>query len=268
MTWRGVWIARKLGVPLVHTEHGSDFVKGVSFPIALASRIVDVTLGRRALRSADRVLGVSEAVASFVDRLAGVSADVFYNAIDLPDPSTETVAQRADFVFVGRLVPGKGADRAIDALAVLTQQSRVSARLIVLGDGPMRPDLERLARNRGLADAVLFKGRVSPREVVQELTAATLVNPSTLSEGFQTTLLEAAASGAQIVTYSLPGVEALRNAGAPVQVVDSSSVDALAEAMRSAVESPLPRWERRAALKWSWRERAAEYVDLLNRTSA
>ena len=92
----------------VHTEHGSDFVRGVSLPIAVASRLIDLTAGRRVLRRASLVLAVSEGVQRFVERLAGVASRLFPNAID----TAEWLAGRcgADrsgarrLVYLGRLV--------------------------------------------------------------------------------------------------------------------------------------------------------------------
>jgi glycosyltransferase involved in cell wall biosynthesis len=264
MTWRGVSLSRRLGVPLVHTEHGSDFVKGVPAPIAVASRIVDITLGRHALRLADTVLGVSEAVVQFVQRLSGVRAELFYNAIDVPDLDPEDVERRPEFVFVGRLVPGKGADLAVMAMAVLRKRG-IPARLVMLGDGPMRATLEDAAKERGLADVIEFKGRVQREQVIAHLAGAILVNPSTLSEGFQTTLIEAAASGAQIVTYPLAGVEALRAADAPVHVVKTRDIDALANAMELAIVEPRPVWTTERVQAWSWNARAQEYLGILDK---
>ncbi|WP_313541052.1 glycosyltransferase family 4 protein [Leifsonia aquatica] len=266
MTWRGRRFARTLDVPLIHTEHGSDFVRGVSLPVAAASRIVDLTLGRRALRASDRVLGVSERVTEFVGRLSGVRAAVFYNAIDLP-PDLGVPARDQDFVFVGRLVPGKGADRAIEAFSALPE-SAAESKLIVLGDGPMRAELEALATAKGVGERVEFTGRVPSGEVFSWLRGNILVNPSTLAEGFQTTLIEAAASGAQIVSYDLAGVAALEAAHAPIRIVTEPDAQALAQAMLEARDSPLPVWAREDAHAWSWPARAADYVKVLDGTRA
>ena len=262
MTWRGRRFARELDAPLIHTEHGSDFVRGVSLPVAAASRLVDVTLGRRALRGSDRVLGVSERVVHFVERLSGVRADVFYNAIDLPVVVEEPVRE-GDYVFVGRLVPGKGAERTIEAFSAIADRVG-SAELLILGDGPLRRDLEALAASSGVADRVRFRGRVPSDDVFLGLRRNILVNPSTLAEGFQTTLIEAAASGAQIVSYDLAGVAALKAEGAPIRIVGDLSADALARAMLEARESPLPSWTLEDAAEWSWKARAVDYLRILD----
>lgn len=262
MTWRGVAAGRALGVPVIHTEHGSDFVSGVAPHVALASRAVDVTFGRRALRRADVVLGVSERVVAFVRRLAGVDARTFYNAIESVPVDPADPPSRPVLVFVGRLVEGKGADRALEAFQRLAG-TRDDARLVVLGDGPLRPALEVSASTLGIADRVDFRGRVAPATVMQELAGAVLVNPSTLSEGFQTTLIEAAASGGQIVTYPLAGVTALAEGGAPVHVVESRDPEALAAAMAEALDAPKPRWTMEEARRWTWERRAQEYLGVV-----
>lgn len=266
MTWRGKRFARVLQAPLIHTEHGSDFVRGVPLPVAAASRLVDVTLGRRALRSSDRVLGVSERVVDFVRRLSGVQAEVFHNAIDLPPADSAPTAGR-DFVFVGRLVPGKGADRAIDAFASLGDAVG-DARLVIVGDGPLRRDLEARAAAAGVGDRVVFRGRIPTDEVFVSLRDNILVNPSTLAEGFQTTLIEAAVSRAQVVSYDLAGVAALRNAGAPIRIVAAHDTASLAAAMLDAREHPLPTWARDDARAWSWEARAVDYLRILDSVSA
>ena len=127
MSFVGVRSAHQAGIPVIHTEHGSGFVASSSPIIAPASRAVDVTMGRYVLRHADRVLGVSEQAAAFASRLGGVHADVFYNAITPPQPHAEPIEDRhRHLVFVGRMVPGKGWDTFIEAVAQLPRDSMVS----------------------------------------------------------------------------------------------------------------------------------------------
>lgn len=57
MSFVGVRAARKAGIPVIHTEHGSGFVATKNPVIWLGSRLVDLTFGRYVLRAADQVLG-------------------------------------------------------------------------------------------------------------------------------------------------------------------------------------------------------------------
>lgn len=262
MTWLGVRLARDLAVPVVHSEHGSNFVSGVSLPIALASRLVDVTFGASALRRSTLVLGDSEQVVDFVQRLSGVNAHVLYNAIDF-DPSTRVPQPRRGdhrVVFIGRLVPGKGWDVTLDALTWLSEnRPEISVTADFVGDGPDRTRLEALVAERGILD-VTVHGHVDKDTVMRLLTNAVYVNPTTLSEGFQTTLIEALAVHAQIVTYEVPGTRVLLTDGAPVRLVDSADVAAWARAIADALEHPLPTYPVSRLRSWLWPARVHDYL--------
>lgn len=210
LSWLGAQFALKNKIPRIHTEHGSGFVKGVSWPVGIMSKIVDITLGVWTLRTSTKVIGVSESATNFVKKLSGVDASVFYNAIpeiQIRNLGTNVIPQTTKMVFIGRLVPGKGADASLNLLLDLSEQPGVVSQLLltILGDGPERPKLERIAKQGGVGNFVDFRGRVPSEEVYLSLKESVYVNPTTLSEGFQTTLLEALAAGASIVTYPVPG---------------------------------------------------------------
>jgi glycosyltransferase involved in cell wall biosynthesis len=265
MTWIGVFLGRKYRIPVVHTEHGSGFVRGVGFFVGLMSRAVDLSLGKYSLRNSTLVLAVSENVADFVYQLAKVKSEIFYNAVNLStqEVSNQQLAWNGNpkFVFVGRLVPGKGADKTLKAIALLKKDGYFPT-LELLGDGAERPKLQLLANKLGISDDVLFRGKVSQYEVMQTLSSSVYVNPTELAEGFQTTLLEAVAAGAQVVTYPAPGVTKLVSQGAPVRVVASDSVESLAKTLNDAVSLPLAKIQPSLLEFWSWKYRAKEYLQI------
>ncbi len=269
MSFVGWRAARSVKVPVIHTEHGSGHVSSDSLVIRVASKVVDFTLGRMVLRGTDRVLGVSEAVVAFVRRLAGVNARVFYNAIaaesgrpgDAAVAGNEAAVRKNHLVFVGRIVPGKGWETYLDILIRLKRAGhQVTGE--VLGDGADLDELQRRVDSSGLRDAIEVRGRVTQGEVRKALRGATLVNPTILSEGFQTTLLESIAEGGAVVTYSVPGAATLAQAGAPVIISAERSADSLYAAIEGLLrESPAP-----APIgfiqNWSWPARAEEYVEI------
>jgi glycosyltransferase involved in cell wall biosynthesis len=101
-------------------------------------------------------------------------------------------------VTVGRLVPEKGQRDLIDAAALLIRDGRVpNLRLHLIGDGPLRSDLERAARESGIGDAVRFAGfRRNPFSYVRQCEVFCL--PSHY-EGSPGALLEAMACGVPAV---------------------------------------------------------------------
>ncbi len=260
MTWLGVAAARAAGVPVVLTEHGSDHVSAESTLVRWGARVVDVTLGRRALRRATAVIGVSDAVVAFVQRLAGVEASVFHNAINAPPDGLWRPGDRpSHLVFVGRLVAGKGWATFLDAVAELSA-TRPGVSAEILGGGPDLDAVRARVHTLGLDDVVDVRGRVDPAEVLRSLAGATLLNPTVLSEGFQTTLLEALAVGGRVVSYPVPGAAALATRGAPVVVVDPGG-DALVRGV--AQVAALAPWEPTAIEGWTWPAQARAYASLL-----
>ncbi|WP_313354653.1 glycosyltransferase family 4 protein [Microbacterium sp.] len=264
MTWLGLRIARRLRVPLIHTEHGSGHVVSDSPMIRWGSRIVDLTMGRAVLRGATRVLGVSDRVVDFVEELSGRKAEVFYNALE---PTTDSAmaqgpqadAEKLKLVFVGRLVPGKGVDVFVEVVAELRRR-HVELSAVVLGDGPERPRLEQALMDANLTDRVNVRGRVGSDQVRHELRGAILVNPSTLAEGFGMTLLEALDAGGRAVTYDVPGGELLASQGHPIVVVHEQNAAALASAvlhLANETDRLSP-----ALTGWYWPERALEYSQI------
>lgn len=100
-----------------------------------------------------------------------------------------------DIAFCARLVENKGLLRVIQALQYLPD-----ARLLVIGDGPVRQDAEKLIHNMGLIKRVTFLGWLPTLEAVLDavLTARTFVMPS-LSEGGPRSALEAMACGMPVI---------------------------------------------------------------------
>jgi glycosyltransferase involved in cell wall biosynthesis len=101
-------------------------------------------------------------------------------------------------LFAGRLDRGKGAQFAIDAIARL--RSVPDAHLALAGDGSKRTEFAKNASRLGIADRVLFLGRVSPEEVAMLMRASdVVVYPSLLGESFGLVVAQAMASGRPVV---------------------------------------------------------------------
>ncbi|WP_214083852.1 glycosyltransferase [Methanoculleus sp.] len=114
-------------------------------------------------------------------------------------------AEGSDVVFTGRLIREKNVDVLLRAL-VPVRKEIPDLRALVVGDGPERPALERLARDLGLAGAVTFTGFLPDHDsVVAAMKASRVfVLPST-REGFGIAALEAMACGLPVVTTDHPG---------------------------------------------------------------
>jgi len=114
---------------------------------------------------------------------------VIDNAIEIKD-SLDVERNPMQFVYVGRLVFYKNIQTAIKAIAIV-KESHPKVRLIIVGRGPYRKNLEELVSKLGLKDNVIFRGNVDEDEKENLLASSqALVFPS-LFEGFGLVILEA-----------------------------------------------------------------------------
>jgi glycosyltransferase involved in cell wall biosynthesis len=193
------------GAELEVVSHGGD--------VRLLARMPGPVLDRMASAIARRATTwrfVSDALQrQLLDRLGAPArarvqriAVVRAASIDMPDIAgvrAAAAALRLDLggrraaVSVGRLVPGKRVDLAIEHLA----RSRAADALIVVGDGPERPRLERLARSLRL-DA-RFVGVVTRERALAWIAAADFLVHASEAEGLSTVLREAAALGTPVL---------------------------------------------------------------------
>jgi len=143
--------------------------------------------------------------------------------------------QRREFLFIGRIVSNKGCDVAIRAMAQLP----TDCRLAVLGDGPAKESLESLGRELGLADRIEFAGWQPSTAVADRLSRCTaLVVPSVWPEPFGLVALEAFARARPVIASRIGGLQDIVRDGISGRLVDVDSPAALAQAMRSLLESP------------------------------
>ena len=163
-----------------------------------------------------------------------------------------SAGDRQGFVTVARLVPQKGIDVLIRALAQTTGAAR-DWTLTLVGDGPEREALQRQVQQAGLQEQVQFLGfRSDPQTFL--LQAGVFVLPSRF-EGMPNALLEAMAAGlAVVVTDASPGpLEVVVN-GVSGLVVPSDDPFALAEALDRLATDPLLRERLGAAARDTLRQ--------------
>jgi glycosyltransferase involved in cell wall biosynthesis len=230
-------LAESLGVPLVVTYHGQD----ATITDAEAGRS---WRGREYLRGRTRVMervSIVIAVSDFIrSRLVSKGYPshkivTHYNGIDLQFFRRGSQVREPVVVFVGRFVEKKGCEYLIQALARLKSEG-VPARGVLVGDGPLRPELERLAGETGAQ--VEFAGFLPLAEVKDWLARASVVAvPSVTalngdSEGLPTVILEAQAMGTPVVATRHAGNAEGVAEGRTALVVGERDVNALSDAVR------------------------------------
>jgi glycosyltransferase involved in cell wall biosynthesis/peptidoglycan/xylan/chitin deacetylase (PgdA/CDA1 family) len=184
------------------------------------------------------------------------------------DRSPEPVPQAPRLVCVARLAPEKGHVPLLHAARRLHEAGR-TFELVLVGDGPMRPELEALARRLGVERQVRFAGWKDDVGVIAEVLAArALVLPS-FSEGLPVVLMEALALTRPCIATQITGIPELVEPGVTGWLVPASSDEALAGAMAGALDAAPAELERmgragaaRVAALHDARAEAARLVDL------
>jgi glycosyltransferase involved in cell wall biosynthesis len=183
-------------------------------------------------------------------------------ATDLVEPRHSS--RRPELLlFVGNLITGKGPDLLLDALS---RMRHVSARLVLLGDGPQRPALERQAQSLGLGDRVDFLGRRTPTELNRWYRQATcLVVPSRSPETFALVGPEAMRFGTPVVATAVGGVGEWLQHERTGLLVPAGDSPALAAALDRLLSEPrnLALYGQRAKASFEARFRPRHHLDQL-----
>jgi glycosyltransferase involved in cell wall biosynthesis len=177
----GSLVARRLGIPHVievNAPLAEEEARFRGLRLAALTRWCE----RWVLRRAHRVVVVSTALEAHARRL-GVRAErilVLPNAVDpaLFNPERDSAPVRSElglentFVvgFSGALRPWHGLDHLVEAFAHLASRRR-DARLLIVGDGPIRESLVARVRELGLSDRAVFAGHVHHEEIAGHLAA-------------------------------------------------------------------------------------------------
>jgi glycosyltransferase involved in cell wall biosynthesis len=138
-------------------------------------------------------------------------------------------AQEPTLVYVGRLSTEKGVETLLRASARVLGAGR-GHRLRLVGDGPLRGELERLAAELGLGDRAEFVGAVAPERVEDELAGAwALVVPSLWAEPLGLVAIEAIVRGIPVVASAAGGLGETVEPGVTGLLFPNGDVVALAE---------------------------------------
>lgn len=185
------------------------------------------------------------------------------------------LGRRPVIVCLSRLVPRKGQDMLIRALPEIRR--RISgAVLVIVGNGPYREDLEKLAHRCDVADDVVFTGGVPGDELAAHHAMADVFAMPCRTrgngldvEGLGIVFLEASSCGVPVVAGNSGGAPETVIEGKTGHVVDGRDVAAIATAIGDVLADPARAAEMGAAGRqwvidnWQWRTKAARLAELL-----
>lgn len=256
-----VALGRRFGVPVSIKARGADIHHWGRAPATAAQVIA-------AGQAAHGILAVSQAMKADIAAL-GIPAErirVHHTGVDLTrfaprDPGAEKATLGIDgplVVSVGALIPRKGHDIVIDAVAALP-----GVQLRIAGEGPERPRLAGQIARLGLDDRVKLLGSVAHAELPPLLAAADVMALASSSEGLANAWVEALASGTPIVIPDAGGAAEVVTSPAAGRIVPRTA-PAITAAIAELLATPPPRDAVRAtAAGFTWEANTAALYDHL-----
>ncbi len=147
------------------------------------------------------------------------------------------------FVCVGRLDEQKGHLLLIEAISQLASEGR-QFKVVLVGDGPLRTELETLISQLNLQNHVEITGWASNAEVRQQILAAQIMVAPSFAEGLPVVIMEALALSRPVISTYIAGIPELVEPNQCGWLIPAGSAEALADAFRVAMQTPLERLEQ------------------------
>lgn len=223
--------------PLVATIHSTEFGRSQGVKEEYQMRIHKAE--ERLVRLSDHVIVCSESMKKEIQGLFGVTEKIFVipNGIDASkfDFSVDGDATKEKFcgqrsskmiLFLGRLVYQKGVNVLIGALPIILSRyskGKRDVKLVIVGEGPMRKQLERDAASLGISKNVVFTGYLDDYMVRSLLKAADVVVVPSLYEPFGIVAIEAMAAKTPVVVSDIDGLSELISDGEGIKVPPNNS---------------------------------------------
>jgi glycosyltransferase involved in cell wall biosynthesis len=172
--------------------------------------------------------------------------------------------------YLGRLKKYKSIDHLVRAFAIVKAHLG-EARLVVLGEGDARVQLERLANELGIREAIRFAGFVDEDEKVRQLQRMHVVANPSAKEGWGLTVIEANACGVPVVASDVPGLRDSVRDGETGLLYDYGDIEQLAEKLLLVLRdehlrTKLSQGAIAFANGFRWEQSADRMVELLEST--
>ena len=223
----GVWIAKELRIPVVHTYHTQyeDYVRYIAKGMVIRPSMVKYIV-RGFMSDLDGVICPSEIVYDLLMKYkVKVEKRVIPTGIELakferPEITSENMAdlreklgisnQETMLLSLSRVSYEKNIQAALAALPTVLEENP-DVKLVVAGDGPYLSDLKAQAKRLGITDAVVFTGMIAPSETALYYKAADFFISASTSETQGLTYLESLASGTPIIAHGNPYLDNVIN---------------------------------------------------------
>ena len=202
-------------------------------------------------------LGINKSHITLIN--PGVNSEFFKPGIKTNYPS---------LVYFGGMRPYKRPEESLYLLSLLRNKID-GLKLTIIGEGISKPGLEKLAKDLGVINDVIFTGKISYEKISKLVSMAWLNIHTSKTEGWGISITEASAAGTPTVAYDVPGVrDAVEDGRNGIKVKDGNR-EALADAAFSILNDPERWWSSsiEVAKKYSWDTTAELWENLIRKVA-
>ncbi len=273
---RALAFSERIGVTPILVEHGSAHLTMGNMLVDPAVRFVEHAFTLRDSRHPFRAWAVSKKASAWLAHFGIESQGELPNSIDADEYAGK--ASERDFrrefhvpegallvAFAGRLVPEKGVVELAQAVAAIASAPGAVERpvhLVIAGAGPKQADIESI----GCA-SVHLAGRLNRTDMAALLSQADVLGLPSRSEGFATTLLEAAACATPAIVTPVGGTDELIPSPKFGTIIPNAEAATIEAALRKAARSPEALRNQGRAVQaevrrdYSWQRTAKRTID-------
>lgn len=272
-TYRSGFMAMELhkltGIPYVITSHGD-----------IAPVNSERMNRKKILRRCQKILQHAAAVTHLTPAMAEISHQIYdtknkstiiANGIDVSDwPPYQNLAEKNYLLTIGRLIPEKGFHILIDAYAKLHQKG-IQTSLVIAGTGPFENELQRQAKQLGLAENVIFTGYISGDEKKRLIAESQAIlfapQPAIWEEAFGLVQLEAMAAGKPLIASDTAATRYLHTLGLQTSFARPDDTNDWAEKITQLLLDPILRKKmgminKENVHQFDWKNIANQYQDV------
>ena len=230
-------LSQLTGVPYVLTAHLGDVPGGVPEKTGGWFRWL-YPFTPPIWRGAKKVVAVSEYTRMLALKYYPVDVRVIPNGVDLKalTPATLSIHRPPAIVFAGRFMPQKNPVGLVETLARVRD---LPWTCTMLGDGPLRKQVEETIAAHGLEGRFRLPGWVTPEEVLACFAESDLLFMPSLSEGLPVVGVQALAMGLAIVANKVGGFVELVEPGCNGSLAEPGDREALTTALRTLLSDPV-----------------------------
>jgi len=200
---------------------------------------------------------------------------VIYNGIDTEEfkpESMQKTGERFNIICTSRLTQRKGINYLAEAAKNIIDH-HTFAKLILVGDGDAKVELEKQVEAFGIKEKVEFRGRIAHERMAELYNEADVFVLPSLNEGMSNTMLEALASGLPLIATDTGGSKELIHNGRNGFIIKMKDPADIAEKLEKLINNPvlmksMGEESRKIAETMSWKKVAEEYFNLYKKLSS